>query len=78
LEQDKNVFKLGNEKGEIKHFSEIGIEKIARACYQAQEDKISYNCMDICCIPDTDLLERSQAINSMFNWYEDAEVCSAF
>ena len=78
LEQDNNIFKLKNEKGEIKRFKEIEIEKIARACSQAQEDKIPYIWMDTCCISDRDLVERSQAINSMFNWYKEAEVCYAF
>jgi Heterokaryon incompatibility protein (HET) len=34
--------------------------------------------MDTCCISDRDLVERSQAINTMFNWYKEAEVCYAF
>jgi Heterokaryon incompatibility protein (HET) len=78
LEQDNNIFKLKNEKGEIKHFKEIEIEKIIRACSQAREDKTPYIWMDTCCISDRDRVERSKAINCIFNWYKEAEFCYAF
>ena len=34
--------------------------------------------MDTCCIDKTSSVEPSEAINAMFNWYYDADVCYAF
>lgn len=34
--------------------------------------------VDTCCIDKTNNTELSEAINSMFRWYEDAKICYAY
>lgn len=55
-----------------------GFQKIELACSQALEEKLSYVWVDTCCIDKSSSAELSEAINSMFRWYKQAEVCYAF
>ncbi len=55
-----------------------GLAKIRRACAQALEDKLEYLWVDTNCIDKTSSAELSEAINSMFAWYRDAEVCYVY
>lgn len=52
-----------------------GLVKIAMACKLAQRDDIGYVWVDTCCIDKSSSAELTEAINSMFRWYSDAEVC---
>lgn len=52
--------------------------KIAQCCKQAQKDKLQYVWVDTCCIDKSSSAELQEAINSMFRWYKQAEVCYAF
>ncbi|RYN49701.1 hypothetical protein AA0114_g6338 [Alternaria tenuissima] len=52
--------------------------KIIKACQQALQDGIRYVWVDTCCIDKTSSAELSEAINSMFRWYEKADVCYAY
>ncbi|KAI1312057.1 HET-domain-containing protein [Xylaria venustula] len=45
---------------------------------QAVKDGLDYIWIDTICIDKTSSAELSEAINSMFNWYEGAEVCYAY
>lgn len=59
---------------------EIDIAKVAWACSIARKERIDYVWIDTCCInksPTADIRELSQAINSMFRWYKEAQVCYA-
>ena len=47
-------------------------------CKQALSEDLSYVWVDTCCIDKRSSAELSEAINSMFRWYRDAEVCYAF
>jgi hypothetical protein len=38
----------------------------------------NYAWMDTCCIDKTSSAELSEAINSMYRWYQDADVCYAY
>ncbi|KAK3369299.1 heterokaryon incompatibility protein-domain-containing protein, partial [Lasiosphaeria ovina] len=58
--------------------SRRGFEKVAGACAQAVQDGFEYLWIDTCCIDKSSSAELSEAINSMFRWYRDAEVCYAF
>ncbi|KAM5530691.1 hypothetical protein V8D89_015663 [Ganoderma adspersum] len=53
-------------------------DKIRRACEIARRDGYHYIWIDSCCIDKTSSSELSEAINSMFNWYRDGQVCYAF
>lgn len=55
-----------------------GYIKVTRACERALADGLSYLWADTCCIDKTSSAELSEAINSMFKWYADAEVCYAY
>ncbi|KAK4078573.1 uncharacterized protein Triagg1_2904 [Trichoderma aggressivum f. europaeum] len=56
----------------------IGSVKFRGCCRQAAEDGLSYAWIDTCCIDKTNLVELSEAINSMFRWYQRASICYAF
>jgi hypothetical protein len=55
-----------------------GFKKIKECCRIAAEDGFEYAWVDTCCIDKTSSAELSEAINSMFRWYRNAEVCYAF
>lgn len=52
-----------------------GFYKIRMACKQAVVDKLDYIWVDTCCIDKSSSSELSEAINSMYAWYERAEIC---
>ncbi|KAL6833579.1 hypothetical protein J3E69DRAFT_353214 [Trichoderma sp. SZMC 28015] len=56
----------------------IGSVKFRGCCRQAAEDGLGYAWIDTCCIDKTNLVELSEAINSMFRWYQRASICYAF
>ncbi|KKP05803.1 hypothetical protein THAR02_02087 [Trichoderma harzianum] len=56
----------------------IGSAKFRGCCRQAAEDGLVYAWIDTCCIDKTNLVELSEAINSMFRWYQRASICYAF
>jgi hypothetical protein len=55
-----------------------GYSKIKQCCAQAALDGYKYAWIDSCCIDKTSSAEFSEAINSMFEWYRDAQVCYAY
>ncbi|KAH7313072.1 hypothetical protein BKA65DRAFT_151792 [Rhexocercosporidium sp. MPI-PUGE-AT-0058] len=56
----------------------IGYRKIKFCSEQAARDGFQYFWVDTCCINKTNLLELSEAINSMFRWYQDAARCYVY
>ncbi|KAI8958090.1 HET-domain-containing protein [Daldinia sp. FL1419] len=54
------------------------LDKLFGACAQAATDDYEYIWIDSCCIDKRSSSELSEAINSMFVWYRDADVCYAF
>ncbi|KAL7909388.1 hypothetical protein GGI35DRAFT_469365 [Trichoderma velutinum] len=56
----------------------LGSAKFRGCCRQAAEDSLGYAWIDTCCIDKTNLVELSEAINSMFRWYQCASICYAF
>ncbi|KAK3350340.1 heterokaryon incompatibility protein-domain-containing protein [Lasiosphaeria hispida] len=55
-----------------------GWAKLESCCQQAARDGWEWVWIDTCCIDKSDSSELSEAINSMFQWYEEAQVCYAF
>ncbi|KAI1806533.1 HET-domain-containing protein [Daldinia bambusicola] len=58
--------------------SRQGYRKIASCCEQAREDDIEWVWVDTCCIDKTSSQELSEAINSMFAWYQNSSCCYVY
>ncbi|GIZ43024.1 hypothetical protein CKM354_000626900 [Cercospora kikuchii] len=58
--------------------SMAGYRKIDFTCEQALKDGIEHVWVDTCCIDKRSSAELSEAINSMYRWYYNAQVCYAF
>ncbi|PMD43848.1 HET-domain-containing protein [Hyaloscypha variabilis F] len=52
--------------------------KIDGCCTQALTDGLDFVWIDTCCIDKSSSAELSEAINSMFAWYEKAKVCYVY
>ena len=56
-----------------------GFHKIRKACETAaMRQRLRYVWVDTCCIDKSSSAELSEAINSMFEWYQEVEVCLVF
>ncbi|KAI9149644.1 Vegetative incompatibility protein [Paramyrothecium foliicola] len=55
-----------------------GYAKIANSCSQAKRDGYGYVWIDTCCIDKSSSAELSEAINSMFRWYQQSSICYVF
>lgn len=55
-----------------------GYDKILRTCEMAREAGIGHAWVDTCCIDKTSSADLSEAINSMFAFYRDAQVAYAW
>ncbi len=55
-----------------------GYIKISRCCALAVQEGWNYVWIDTCCIDKTSSAELSEAINSMYRWYEEAQVCYVY
>ena len=55
-----------------------GYRKILDSCKQAEKDGYEWLWVDTCCIDKRSSAELSEAINSMYRWYENAQVCYAY
>ena len=64
------------ERDEIRQ--RLGYWKIRDACQQAKKDGYEWVWVDTCCIDKRSSAELSEAINSMYRWYENSRVCYAY
>ncbi|KAI9732938.1 MAG: hypothetical protein M1818_007371 [Claussenomyces sp. TS43310] len=55
-----------------------GYEKISFCKKQAKRDDLQYFWVDTCCINKSNNTELSEAINSMFRWYQKAAKCYVY
>jgi hypothetical protein len=55
-----------------------GYAKIQKCCEQAAQEGYEYVWIDTCCIDKSSSAELSEAINSMYVWYKNAETCYAY
>ncbi|KAI0023414.1 HET-domain-containing protein [Xylariomycetidae sp. FL0641] len=55
-----------------------GFSKIWGACSLARKRGLNWVWVDTCCIDKSSSAELSEAINSMFRWYQTARVCFAY
>ena len=56
----------------------MGYEKIRRSCDLARSQQLDFIWIDTCCIDKKSSVELSEAINSMYTWYNKATVCFVF
>ncbi|KAL1860501.1 hypothetical protein Daus18300_009133 [Diaporthe australafricana] len=54
------------------------LEKIRGACETARSKGIKWIWIDSCCIDKRDLVETTEAINSMYRWYRGALLCIVY
>ncbi|KAI6004263.1 heterokaryon incompatibility protein-domain-containing protein, partial [Pisolithus albus] len=50
-----------------------GYQKIVKSCQQAENDGLEWLWVDTCCIDKRNSTELSEALNSMFRWYENSK-----
>ncbi|KIK15642.1 hypothetical protein PISMIDRAFT_114778, partial [Pisolithus microcarpus 441] len=55
-----------------------GYRKIIKSCEQAKEDGYTWLWIDTCCIDKRSSAELSEAINSMYRWYCNADICYVY
>ncbi|KAI6019185.1 heterokaryon incompatibility protein-domain-containing protein [Pisolithus marmoratus] len=55
-----------------------GYKKIVDTCRRARNDGLEWVWIDTCCINKESSSELSEAINSMYKWYANAELCYAY
>lgn len=55
-----------------------GWSKLQGCCHEADRFGLHHVWIDTCCIDKSNSSELSEAINSMFAWYRDAELCLAY
>ncbi|PWY74471.1 hypothetical protein BO94DRAFT_499895, partial [Aspergillus sclerotioniger CBS 115572] len=55
-----------------------GFLKIKGCCETASEQGIKYSWVDTCCIDKASSAELSEAINSMYRWYQEAQICYVY
>ena len=55
-----------------------GYTKITKSCTLAASEGWQYLWIDTCCIDKTSSAELSEAINSMYRWYKEAQVCYVY
>ncbi|MCJ1233245.1 hypothetical protein MMC14_001200 [Varicellaria rhodocarpa] len=74
--EDDEVLFTDMERGSVQ--GKAGYKKIQFACAQAAADGHHYIWVDTCCIDKSSSAELSEAINSMYSWYQKAEICYAY
>ena len=60
------------------NYDSPGWKKIIGARKQAIEDDLDWIWIDTPCIDKSSSVELSEAINSMYRWYQNAEVCYVY
>lgn len=60
------------------HQAKKGFEKIRMTCKLAADAGIQYAWVDTCCIDKSSSAELTEAINSMYRWYQRSAICYAY
>jgi hypothetical protein len=55
-----------------------GYHKIWETCFKARKHGFQYAWIDTCCINKDSSAELTESINSMFQWYQNAEECYVY
>lgn len=59
-------------------FKKKGFQKIKEACRIANRSGCSWLWIDTCCIDKRNAVELNEAINAMYKWYQQADICIAY
>ncbi|EFW99510.1 het domain containing protein [Grosmannia clavigera kw1407] len=76
-DEEVSFHDLNRERSELTT-GKKGYAKITGCCRLAEADGIDWVWIDTCCTNKLSSTELSEAINSMFQWYAQSEVCYAF
>lgn len=60
------------------HEDKPAFQKVRYSCIQTVADGFQWLWIDSCCIDKSSSAELSEAINSMFQWYEKSEICYVY
>ena len=72
-----NLAKMdGEDRDEIHH--RLSYKKLLDTCKLAKKDRYEWVWLDTCCIDKQSSAELSEAINSMYRWYGNAQICYAY
>ena len=55
-----------------------GYHKIEGFCKVASAQNCRYGWVDTCCINNANYTELNEAINSMYQWYQDSKICITY
>lgn len=58
--------------------AKYGYRKIEELCRIARSHHCEWVWLDTCCIDKTNSVELNEAINSMYNWYQNSVLCVAY
>ncbi|KAI1157011.1 HET-domain-containing protein [Nemania diffusa] len=75
---DEDEVTFQDMKGTDEVLHRKGYAKVKHCCFVARTSGFDYVWIDTCCIDKTSTAELSEAINSMYSWYIQAEVCYAY
>lgn len=75
--EEVSLHDLQNEKAPRLNRTER-YRKIKAFCALSAQEGYQYVWIDTCCIDKTSSAELSEAINSMYRWYQDAQICFAY
>ncbi|KAK6703642.1 hypothetical protein SNK04_013572 [Fusarium graminearum] len=74
-EQEEVLFHdIGQESANLKK----GYAKLKNCCHVAKENGFDYIWDDTCCIDKASSAELSEAINSMYRYYQEANICYVY
>ncbi len=73
---DQEVTFQNINSGNSEHLA--GYRKILACCKRTRLEQYKHTWIDTCCINKTSSSELSEAISSMFLWYEGAAICYAY
>lgn len=71
--QEEEVLFMDMERGRAEGMA--GYQKLQNSCAQTAADGHHYVWIDTCCIDKSSSAELSEAISSMYSWYQKAEIC---
>jgi hypothetical protein len=74
--REREVTFAGMEEGGLRGV--VSSPKLCGFLKELRKDSIRFGWADTCCIDKRNIVELSEAINSMFRWYQQSKVCYAY
>ncbi|KAI6035620.1 hypothetical protein F5J12DRAFT_794704 [Pisolithus orientalis] len=74
----KEMTKLAKMENRDEIRGRSGYQKIMKSCQRAKDDGLEWLWVDTCCIDKRNSTELSEALNSMFRWYQNSKRCYAY